>query len=76
MNSSCQPNVRVWGESVGKKQVVLFQAIREIGPEEEITFQYGAKYFLEAELECRCGVVEGGHLPGVRGREGMGRKGK
>ncbi|KAI7372942.1 hypothetical protein KC328_g16924, partial [Hortaea werneckii] len=51
INSSCRPNVRVWGESVGKKQVVLFQAIREIGPEEEITFQYGAKYFLEAGLE-------------------------
>ncbi|GAB1740008.1 hypothetical protein NU219Hw_g4932t1 [Hortaea werneckii] len=69
INSSCRPNVKVWGESVGKKQVVLFQAIREIGPEEEITFQYGAKYFLEAGLECRCGVVEGGHLPGGDGKK-------
>ncbi|RMY96008.1 hypothetical protein D0862_08629 [Hortaea werneckii] len=69
INSSCRPNVKVWGESVGKKQVVLFQAIREIGPEEEITFQYGAKYFLEAGLECRCRVVEGGHLPGGENRK-------
>ena len=56
---------------------MLFQALREIGPEEELTFQYGAKYFLDAGLEYRCGVVEGGHLPGAgREREGMRRKGK
>ncbi|KAI7261334.1 hypothetical protein KC343_g4762 [Hortaea werneckii] len=76
VNSSCRPNVRVWGESVGKRQVVLFQAIREIGPEEELTFQYGAKYFVDAGLECRCGVVGGGHLPGQGKREGMGGKGE
>ncbi|KAI6830547.1 hypothetical protein KC367_g7927 [Hortaea werneckii] len=72
VNSSCAPNVKVWGESVGKRQVVLFQALREIGPEEELTFQYGAKYFLDAGLECRCGVMEGGHMPGGMGRKGNG----
>ncbi|KAI7621963.1 TMS membrane protein/tumor differentially expressed protein [Hortaea werneckii] len=51
VNSSCSPNVRVWGESVGKRQVVLFQALREIGPQEELTFQYGAKYFVDAGLQ-------------------------
>ena len=76
VNSSCRPNVRVWGESVGKRQVVLFQALREIGPQEELTFQYGARYFVDAGLVCRCGVGEGGHLPGGGKMKGLGKGGK
>ncbi|RMY86583.1 hypothetical protein D0862_10885 [Hortaea werneckii] len=76
VNSSCSPNVRVWGESVGKRQVVLFQALREIGPQEELTFQYGAKYFVDAGLVCRCGVVGDGHLPGGGMMKGAGKRGK
>lgn len=55
---------------------MLFQALREIGPQEELTFQYGAKYFVDAGLVCRCGVGEGGHLPAGGMMKGAGKRGK
>jgi len=42
----------------------LFQALRDIGPEEEIVFNYGRRYFEEAGFECRCGEVARAHMPG------------
>ena len=76
INSHCRPNVKPWGESVGKRHVVLFQALREIGPEEEIVFDYGARYFEKAGFLCGCDALEKAHLPGggVKKAKGKGRK--
>ncbi|KAJ4290346.1 hypothetical protein N0V90_010562 [Kalmusia sp. IMI 367209] len=64
MNSSCEPNVKLWGECLGKRHVVLFQALRDIEAGEELCFQYGRAYFEKAGFECRCPIHEGGkHLP-------------
>ena len=54
INSHCRPNVKPWGDFIGKRHVILFQALRDIGPEEEIVFDYGRKYFEKAGFECRC----------------------
>lgn len=75
INSSCRPNVKPWGEFVGKRHVVLFQALRDIGPEEELVFQYGAKWFEKAGFLCRCGVSEEAHMPGEKGK-GKGNEGE
>ena len=65
MNSSCKPNIKVWGETLGKRHVVLFQALRDIKEGEELTFQYGNAYFERAGIECRCGANDGEpHIPG------------
>ena len=76
VNSSCAPNVSAWTDTVGKRHTVFFQAMRDIGPEEELTFQYGKQYFRAAGLLCECGVVKRGHLPGeAKGKgKGVGKK--
>ncbi|KAF2439219.1 SET domain-containing protein [Karstenula rhodostoma CBS 690.94] len=65
MNSSCKPNVKVWGETLGKRHVVLFQVLKNIAVGEELTFQYGKAYFEKAGFECRCDAHDGEpHMPG------------
>lgn len=63
-NSHCRPNVKVWGDFVGKRRVILFQTLREVRPGEELTWSYGRAYFEKAGFLCGCDAVEGGHLPG------------
>ena len=59
INSHCsRPNVKPWGEFIGKRHVILFQALRDIGPEEELTFSYGSRYFEKAGFKCACDGCE------------------
>ena len=55
MNSHCKPNVRTHHDCIGKRHVIIYQAIRDIGPEEELVYNYGHKYFKAAGIECLCG---------------------
>lgn len=64
INSHCRPNVKLWGEFVGKRHVILFQALRDIGPEEEILFNYGSWYFERAGFKCECDAHKLPHTPG------------
>ncbi|KAK4541628.1 hypothetical protein LTR36_007772 [Oleoguttula mirabilis] len=64
INSHCRPNVKLWGEFVGKRHVILFQALRDIGPEEEIVFNYGSWYFERAGFKCVCDAYKRPHIPG------------
>lgn len=66
INSHCQPNVKLWGEHIGKRHVTLFQAFKDIEPEEEIVFNYGASYFEHAGFECECDAFDEPHLPGSK----------
>ena len=65
INSHCRPNVKSWGDFIGKRHVVLIQALRDIGPEEELVLNYGRSYFEHAEMECRCDAYKKTHLPGA-----------
>lgn len=64
INSHCRPNVKLWGETIGKRHVILFQALKDIGPEEEIAFNYGRGYFEKAGFECACDAHKRPHMPG------------
>lgn len=64
MNSSCTPNVKPWGDVVGKRHVIVFQALRDIGGGEELTFNYGRRYFEKAGFLCGCSAQKGAHMPG------------
>ena len=61
INSSCRPNVSCEAAVIGKRHVVLFSALKDIGPEEELTFNYGPGYFKDAGFDCDCGVRKGPH---------------
>lgn len=63
INSHCRPNVKPWGETIGKRHVILFQALRDIGPEEELVFDYGGRYFEEAGFLCARDAQKEAHLP-------------
>ena len=67
INSHCRPNVKPWGDFIGKIHVIVFQALRDIGPEGEIVFDYGRKYFEKARFDCACDVIDTPHLPGQTG---------
>ena len=64
VNSHCRPNVGVWGGFVGKRHVVVMEATRDIGPEEEIVWNYGRKYFELAGFKCGCDKHQSPHWPG------------
>ncbi|KAK7180346.1 set and ww domain protein [Paraphaeosphaeria sporulosa] len=72
MNSSCKPNVKVWGETLGKRHVVLFQTLKNIAAGDELTFQYGKAYFERAGIECLCDAHDGEpYMPGPRTLESL-----
>lgn len=58
VNSSCEPNVQAVTEAVGKRRTMLFRARKNIGPEEELTINYGKSYFKRAGFPCKCLVCE------------------
>jgi SET domain-containing protein len=64
INSSCKPNVKPWAHTIGKRHVILFQALKDIGPGEELLFNYGRKYFEKAGFLCKCDARDEAHLPG------------
>lgn len=55
INSSCRLNVKTFGDFVGKRHIILFQALKDIGAEEELCFNYGSSYFKRAGFGCGCG---------------------
>lgn len=63
INSSCRPNLRCSGDSIGKRHAVVFQALKDIGPEEELTFNYGPNYFRNAGFLCACDARKKSHKP-------------
>lgn len=58
MNSHCRPNVQAWPDWLGKRNVMLFKAKKDIGPEEELTFSYGKHYFKKAGFSCKCSACQ------------------
>ena len=63
INSSCRPNVTPWACYVGGRHVIVFQALKDISPEEEITFNYGKSYFKNAGFDCSCDAQKEPHKP-------------
>lgn len=63
INSHCRPNCKPYGDFLGKRHVILFEAIRDVGPEEEIVFDYGGKYFEKAGFDCECNAHKAPHMP-------------
>lgn len=43
--------------------MIVFQALKDTGPEEELVFNYGKKYFERAGFECSCGAYDAPHVP-------------
>lgn len=59
INSHCRPNLACHTIVVGRRKVILFQALRNIGEEEELTFKYGySNYFKNAGFACKCSKCE------------------
>ncbi|KAH8194504.1 hypothetical protein TruAng_011327 [Truncatella angustata] len=56
-NHSCDNNVEVRVECVGGRQIVAFQAKRDIEENEQIFIDYGPDYFRDTGLRCVCGSV-------------------
>ena len=56
LNHSCMPNV----EALGEGHKVLFYALRDIFPGEELTIDYGQEYFDEfiKPHGCKCGAAK------------------
>ena len=54
INSDCRPNVQCWADCLGKRSVMLFQAKKDIGPEEELTINYQKAGFKKAGFSCKC----------------------
>ena len=71
VNSSCRPNVTPWAGFVGGRHAIIFQALKDIGPEEELVFNYGRNHFKNAGFECACVAGDAPHMPGkgVRSRK-------
>ena len=61
INSSCRPNLSCEAAVIGQRHVIVFQALKDIGPEEELTFNYGQKYFKNAGFDCECGARKRPH---------------
>jgi hypothetical protein len=40
MNSTCNPNLKPGVETIGKRHIIVFRALRDIGPGEELCFNY------------------------------------
>ncbi|KAK6072843.1 Lysine-specific demethylase 4c-like protein [Seiridium cupressi] len=53
-NHSCQHNVDSFVELVGGRQIIVFQAKRDIEENEQILINYGAEYFRDNKLACAC----------------------
>ena len=47
-NHSCEPNIAIQGQ-------IVFVAMRDIAPGEELTHDWATTDDLEYEIECRCG---------------------
>ncbi|MEM7211498.1 MAG: SET domain-containing protein-lysine N-methyltransferase [Pseudomonadota bacterium] len=50
LNHSCDPNVQIVGQ-------ITFRAMRDIGPDEELTFDYATGDDDDWEMDCACGAA-------------------
>ncbi len=60
VNSHCRPNLSPEPNFVGKRQVMLFKALIDIGPGEELYINYGKNYFKAAGIVCKCSACQSG----------------
>ena len=51
LNHSCEPNVGIVGQ-------IVFRAMRDIMPGEELTFDYATGDDDDWKMECRCGAAD------------------
>lgn len=63
VNHRCEPNARANDWMVGQRVVMMFRAIRDIEPGEQLFIEYGRGYFESANRVCKCDVYPGDHLP-------------
>lgn len=63
VNHRCRPNIRANDWMVGQRVVMMFRAIRDIRPGEQLFIEYGRGYFEAANRFCKCDVYPGDHLP-------------
>lgn len=63
VNHRCVPNVRANDWMVGQRVVMVFQAVRDIQPGEQLFIEYGRGYFEAANVFCKCDAYPGDHLP-------------
>ncbi|KIW17352.1 hypothetical protein PV08_04544 [Exophiala spinifera] len=56
INHSCEPNAAYTFATIGQRQVILIQALRDINFGEEVTSDYGEGYFTNMNLKCVCGA--------------------
>lgn len=65
VNHHCRPNITARIAMYGKRQVILYEATREIKPGEQLFVDYGTSYFSLPEYPCKCDAKDGDHLPGA-----------
>lgn len=68
MNHHCDFNVDSIRTQVGGRAAIVFQANRDIGPNEEVLIYYGEQYFSSAGVQCYCSVSTKPHKPRQVGR--------
>lgn len=61
MNSHCHANVIAHAKVVGKRQLIMYQALRAIAAGEELTCNYGRQYFRNLGIQCQCDAIAGPH---------------
>lgn len=56
-------NVKAQRQMIGRRMVMVYRAIRDIGPDEQLFVDYGSRYFAGREMQCLCPAFEGAHDP-------------
>lgn len=64
-NHHCHHNIVARLGMYGRRQVVLYEAGRDVGVGEQLFVDYGTWYFFLPGNPCRCDALEGDHLPGT-----------
>lgn len=65
VNHHCYPNLTTPRLGMyGKRQVVLYEANREIEAGEQLFVDYGTRYFSLPNNPCKCDAQDGDHLRG------------
>ncbi|KAG8156533.1 hypothetical protein KVR01_013637 [Diaporthe batatas] len=66
-NHHCRANVSARVGMYGRRQVILYEASRDIEAGEQLCVDYGRRYFSLPGNPCRCDASEGDHLPAHHG---------
>lgn len=67
VNHHCRPNVRARLGMYGRRQVILYEAGKDIEAGAQLWVDYGLRYFYLPGRPCRCDAAEGDHVPGTNG---------